>query len=58
MTRRLSLSTAMMLTVPPLMWAGNAVVGRLVRNDIAESHGALPIDLREAGCQEAWAEFL
>lgn len=25
---------AVLLTVPPLMWAGNAVVGRLVRNDI------------------------
>jgi drug/metabolite transporter (DMT)-like permease len=28
---RLSFSTALLLTVPPLMWAGNAVVGRLVR---------------------------
>ena len=34
MTQRLGLSTALLLTVPPLMWAGNAVVGRLVRNDI------------------------
>lgn len=34
MTQRLGLSTASLLTVPPLMWAGNAVVGRLVRNDI------------------------
>jgi drug/metabolite transporter (DMT)-like permease len=34
-TRRLTLSSAMLLTVPPLLWAGNAVVGRLVRNDIA-----------------------
>jgi drug/metabolite transporter (DMT)-like permease len=30
MTARLTLSTALLLTVPPLMWAGNAVVGRLV----------------------------
>jgi drug/metabolite transporter (DMT)-like permease len=28
---RLSPSTALLLTVPPLLWAGNAVVGRLVR---------------------------
>ena len=34
MTQRLGLSTALLLTVPPLMWAGNAVVGRLVRDDI------------------------
>jgi hypothetical protein len=30
MTQKLSLGTALMLTVPPLLWAGNAVVGRLV----------------------------
>ena len=30
MTRRLTPSTALLLTVPPLLWAGNAVVGRLV----------------------------
>jgi len=30
MNRPLSLSTALLLTVPPLMWAGNAIVGRLV----------------------------
>jgi drug/metabolite transporter (DMT)-like permease len=30
MTQKLSPSTALMLTVPPLLWAGNAVVGRLV----------------------------
>ena len=30
LTPRLTL----LLTVPPLLWAGNAVVGRLVRNDI------------------------
>ncbi|MCW5628817.1 MAG: DMT family transporter [Rhodoferax sp.] len=34
MTQRLGLSTSLLLTVPPLMWAGNAVVGRLVRDDI------------------------
>lgn len=30
MTQRLTPATALLLTVPPLMWAGNAVVGRLV----------------------------
>src|SRR5687767_11974726 len=30
MTERLSPSTAFLLTVPPLLWAGNAVVGRMV----------------------------
>ncbi len=30
----MSFSTVLLLTVPPLMWAGNAVVGRLVRDDI------------------------
>lgn len=30
MDHRLSLNTALMLTLPPLLWAGNAVVGRLV----------------------------
>ncbi len=30
MTQRLDLKTAALLTVPPLLWAGNAVVGRLV----------------------------
>ncbi|GAP33635.1 DMT family transporter [Piscinibacter sakaiensis] len=30
MTARLGLRTALLLTVPPLMWAGNAVVGRLL----------------------------
>ena len=29
MDHRLTLPTALLLTVPPLMWAGNAVVGRL-----------------------------
>lgn len=35
MTQRLTPATALLLTVPPLMWAGNAVVGRLIRDDIA-----------------------
>ena len=30
MTQKLSFSTALMLTVPPFLWASNAVVGRLV----------------------------
>jgi drug/metabolite transporter (DMT)-like permease len=30
MNQRLSLSTAFLLMIPPLLWAGNAVVGRLV----------------------------
>jgi drug/metabolite transporter (DMT)-like permease len=30
MNQRLNLSTAALLTMPPLLWAGNAVVGRLV----------------------------
>jgi drug/metabolite transporter (DMT)-like permease len=30
MDQRLTFSTAALLTVPPLLWAGNAVVGRLV----------------------------
>lgn len=30
MSRSLSLSTLVLLTIPPLMWAGNAVTGRLV----------------------------
>ncbi len=30
MNQRLTLSTALLLTVPPLLWAGNAVVGRMV----------------------------
>jgi drug/metabolite transporter (DMT)-like permease len=30
MSRGLSLSTFVLLTIPPLMWAGNAVTGRLV----------------------------
>jgi drug/metabolite transporter (DMT)-like permease len=30
MHQRLTLSTALLLTLPPLLWAGNAVVGRMV----------------------------
>ena len=30
MNQRLTPSTALLLTIPPLLWAGNAVVGRLV----------------------------
>ncbi len=30
MTPKLSPVTALLLTVPPLMWAGNAVIGRLI----------------------------
>jgi len=32
MSQKLSPVTALLLTVPPLMWAGNAVVGRLVQD--------------------------
>ena len=35
MDQRLTLPTALILTVPPLMWAGNAVVGRVVVDLIA-----------------------
>ncbi len=31
MNQKLTPSTALLLTVPPLLWAGNAIVGRLVR---------------------------
>lgn len=34
MNRPLSASTAALLTVPPLLWAGNAIVGRLVREAV------------------------
>ena len=30
MTQKISPSTAVLLTIPPLLWAGNAIVGRLV----------------------------
>lgn len=32
MNRPLTVSTALLLTVPPLLWAGNAVVGRMVHD--------------------------
>jgi len=32
--RKLTLSTALLLTVPPLLWAGNAIVGRMVRDAV------------------------
>lgn len=35
MTARLTPATAALLTVPPLMWASNAVIGRLVREMIS-----------------------
>lgn len=34
MNRRLTPSTALLLTIPPLLWAGNAIVGRLVREAV------------------------
>ena len=34
MTNRLSPSTIVLLTIPPLLWAGNAIVGRLVRESV------------------------
>jgi drug/metabolite transporter (DMT)-like permease len=34
MNRKLTASTALLLTIPPLMWAGNAIVGRLVRDAV------------------------
>jgi drug/metabolite transporter (DMT)-like permease len=34
MTNRLSPSTIVLLTMPPLLWAGNAIVGRLVREAV------------------------
>jgi drug/metabolite transporter (DMT)-like permease len=35
MQQRLTPGTALLLTVPPLLWAGNAVVGRLVREMVS-----------------------
>lgn len=32
MNRQLTLPTALLLVIPPLLWAGNAIVGRLVRD--------------------------
>ncbi|MGZ3181036.1 MAG: DMT family transporter [Telluria sp.] len=34
MNHRLTPGTALLLTVPPLLWAGNAVVGRLLRDAV------------------------
>jgi drug/metabolite transporter (DMT)-like permease len=34
MNRKLTASTAILLTIPPLLWAGNAIVGRLVREAV------------------------
>ena len=34
MNQKLSPSTTLLLTVPPLLWAGNAIVGRLVREAV------------------------
>jgi len=34
MNRQLTASTALLLTVPPVLWAGNAIVGRLVRDAV------------------------
>ena len=35
MHRKLTAATALLLTVPPLLWAGNAIVGRLVRDAVS-----------------------
>jgi len=34
MQRRITAATALLLTVPPVLWAGNAIVGRLVRDAV------------------------
>lgn len=34
MSKPLSAATAALLTVPPLLWAGNAIVGRLIRDAV------------------------
>ena len=34
MNRKLTPTTILLLTVPPLLWAGNAIVGRLVRDAV------------------------
>ncbi|MGJ9416469.1 DMT family transporter [Massilia sp. CMS3.1] len=34
MNRKLTPRTALLLTVPPLLWAGNAIVGRMVRDAV------------------------
>lgn len=35
MNRQLTLPTALLLVIPPLLWAGNAIVGRLVRDMVS-----------------------
>jgi drug/metabolite transporter (DMT)-like permease len=35
MRQTLTPSTAALLTIPPLLWAGNAVVGRLVADQVS-----------------------
>lgn len=35
MTAPLTFRTAVLLTIPPLLWAGNAIVGRLVHDQVA-----------------------
>jgi drug/metabolite transporter (DMT)-like permease len=35
MNRKLAPATAILLTIPPLLWAGNAIVGRLVREAVS-----------------------
>lgn len=35
MTAPLTFGTAVLLTIPPLLWAGNAIVGRLVHDQVA-----------------------
>jgi drug/metabolite transporter (DMT)-like permease len=34
MTQRLTPSTALLLTIPPLMWASNAVIGRMINTQV------------------------
>ncbi|HZX29457.1 MAG TPA: DMT family transporter [Telluria sp.] len=34
MNQKLTPSTALLLTIPPLLWAGNAIVGRLLRDAV------------------------
>jgi drug/metabolite transporter (DMT)-like permease len=34
MNRKLTASTVLLLTIPPFLWAGNAIVGRLVRDAV------------------------
>lgn len=35
MTAPLTFGTAVLLTIPPLLWAGNAIVGRLIHDQVA-----------------------